>query len=74
MAHAWLELAMLTLPGTAAFFERFGFPGWTAYPGFALDLFGGTALIVAQAACFRHAAASRLPATMSSTARMPKAA
>jgi hypothetical protein len=74
VAHAWLKVAVLTLPGTAAFFERFGFPGWTVYPVFALELLGGTALIVAQAACFRHAAASRVPATMSSTARMPKAA
>ena len=139
MAHAWLKLAVLTLPGTAAFFERLGFPGWTAYPVFALELLGGAALILgwctrwvagaligvvlgafrvhwgngwyfagpdggweylamllvglaavallgpgapslgagatlAQAACACHAAASRLPATMSSTARMPKAA
>lgn len=46
MAHAWLKVAVLTLPGTAAFFERFGFPAWSAYPVFALELLGGAALIL----------------------------
>ena len=45
LAHAWVKVAELTLPGTAAFFQRFGFPGWTAYPVFALELLGGLALI-----------------------------
>ncbi len=46
MAHAWLKVAVLTLPSTAAFFERFGFPGSTAYPVFTLELLGGLALIL----------------------------
>ena len=45
VAHAWLKVAVLTLPGTAAFLERFGFPGWTAYPLFAVELVGGLALL-----------------------------
>ena len=45
VAHAWLKLTGVTHPGTAAFFEAHGFPGWTAYPVFALELLGGLALI-----------------------------
>ena len=32
--------------GTAAFFAQHGFPGWTAYPVFAAEVLGGTALIL----------------------------
>jgi len=46
VAHGWFKVAVLTLPATAAFFERFGFPGWTAYPVFLLELLGGMALIL----------------------------
>ena len=46
VAHAWLKLSVLTLPGTVAFFEAHGFPGWTAYPVFAVELLGGLALVV----------------------------
>ena len=45
LAHAWLKVAVLTLPGAAAFFEGVGFPGWTAYPVFAIELLGGLALL-----------------------------
>jgi len=45
VAHAWTKLTVFTLPGTAAFFESQGFPGWTAYPVFAGELVGGLALI-----------------------------
>ncbi|HEX2220783.1 MAG TPA: DoxX family protein [Gemmatimonadales bacterium] len=45
VAHAWLKATGLTLPGTAAFFEAHGFPGWAAYPVFAVELLGGLALI-----------------------------
>lgn len=45
VAHAWMKLSVFTLPGTAAFFESQGFPGWTAYPVFAGELVGGLALI-----------------------------
>ncbi len=46
VAHAWLKVTGLTLSGTAAFFEAHGFPGWAAYPVVAVELLGGSALIV----------------------------
>lgn len=45
IAHAMLKLVVLTLPGTAAFFEAHGFPAWSAYPVFAAELGGGIALL-----------------------------
>lgn len=45
IAHALLKLLVLTLPGTAQFFEAHGFPGWMAYPVFVAELVGGTLLI-----------------------------
>lgn len=46
LAHAYAKLVLFTLPGTAQFFAAHGFPGWTAYPVCALELFGGLGLIV----------------------------
>jgi putative oxidoreductase len=46
LAHACAKLFLLSLPGTAKFFEAHGFPGWTAYPVFALELLGGVALLL----------------------------
>lgn len=45
LAHALSKLLVFTLPGTAAFFERNGFPGWSAYPVFALELLGALLLL-----------------------------
>src|SRR5262249_27934722 len=45
VAHALLKLLVFTLPGTAAFFSAHGFPGWSAYPVFVMELVGGTLLI-----------------------------
>lgn len=45
IAHALLKLFVFTLPGTAQFFEAHGFPGWSAYPVFGLELIGGTLLV-----------------------------
>jgi putative oxidoreductase len=45
IAHALLKLLVFTLPGTAQFFAAHGFPGWTAYPVFVMELIGGTLLI-----------------------------
>jgi putative oxidoreductase len=45
VAHALLKLLVYTLPGTAAFFAAHGFPAWSAYPVFAIELLGGAALI-----------------------------
>lgn len=46
-AHGFvLKLLTFGLAGTAGFFESIGYPGWTAYAVFALETFGGLALIM----------------------------
>ena len=45
IAHALLKLLIFTLPGTAQFFHSVGFPGFLAYPVFAIELVGGVALV-----------------------------
>ena len=44
IAHALLKLLVFTLPGTAQYFVSIGFPGWVAYPLFAIELLGGFAI------------------------------
>lgn len=46
IAHGLLKLLVFTLPGAAEFFASVGFPGWTAYPVTALEVVGGTALVL----------------------------
>ncbi|MFZ6872213.1 DoxX family protein [Undibacterium sp. Di27W] len=46
IAHAMLKLFVFTLPGTAQFFTSIGYPGFLAYPVFALELLGGIALVL----------------------------
>ncbi len=46
IAHALLKLFVFTLPGTAQFFASIGFPGFLAYPVFAVELIGGLALVL----------------------------
>ena len=46
IAHALLKLFVFTLPGTAQFFASIGFPGFLAYPVFAVELLGGIALVL----------------------------
>ncbi|MDP2818996.1 MAG: DoxX family protein [Polaromonas sp.] len=46
IAHALLKLFVFTLPGTAQFFESVGLPGILAYPVFAAELLGGTAILL----------------------------
>jgi putative oxidoreductase len=46
IAHALLKLLVFTLPGTAQFFDSVGFPGFLAYPVFAAEILGGTALVL----------------------------
>ncbi len=46
VAHALLKLLVFTLPGTAQFFTSIGFPGFLAYPVFAVELLGGGALLL----------------------------
>ena len=45
VAHGLLKITVLTLPGTVAFFEQVGFPGWTAYPVAFAETLGGILLI-----------------------------
>lgn len=45
LAHAYAKLAIFTLPGTVAFFQASGIPGWMAYPVLATELLGGLCLI-----------------------------
>jgi putative oxidoreductase len=45
IAHAYAKAAIYTFPGTEQFFQAHGFPGWTAYPVFLLELLGGIALV-----------------------------
>lgn len=46
IAHALAKAFVSTLPRTAQYFEANGFPAWTAYPVFAIELFGGIALVL----------------------------
>ena len=45
LAHAALKYFVVTLTGTAGYFESIGFAGFLAYPVFAAELLGGIALI-----------------------------
>ena len=45
VAHGLLKLMVFTLPGTAAFFEQVGFPGWTAYIVTFAEIGGGLLLL-----------------------------
>ncbi len=45
VAHGLMKIFLFTLPGTAQFFEKVGFPGWTAYPVTTLEIVGGLLLV-----------------------------
>ena len=45
IGHGLMKVFLFTLPGTAQFFEKVGFPGWTAYPVTALEIVGGLLLV-----------------------------
>jgi putative oxidoreductase len=59
IAHSLLKWIVFTLPGTAAFFAAHGFPGWTAYPVFVLELGGG--LLLALGVSVRTVALALIP-------------
>ena len=59
IAHALLKLLVFTLPGTAQYFASIGFPGFLAYPVFAVELLGGIALLLGLYA--RQAALALVP-------------
>ena len=45
LAHGLLKVLVFTLPGTVAFFEQVGFPGWTAYLVTFAEIGGGALLL-----------------------------
>jgi putative oxidoreductase len=45
LSHALLKILVFTLPGTAAFFESKGIPGFLAYPVVVAELVGGLAIL-----------------------------
>lgn len=64
-AHALLKLLVFTLPGTAQFFASIGFPGWTAYLVFTMELAGGALLIAGWQT--RASAAALVPVMIGAT-------
>lgn len=46
IAHAMLKWRVFTIPGTVAFFQSLGLPGWLAYPTIAAELGGAACLIL----------------------------
>jgi len=46
LAHAAMKIFVFTLPGTAAFFESLGLPGFLAYLVILLEVVGGIALLI----------------------------
>ena len=46
IAHAMLKLRVYKMPGTIAFFQSLGLPGWLAYVTIAIELGGGACLIL----------------------------
>lgn len=45
LAHAYLKIAVFTIPGTVQYFESIGYPGFFAYIVIAGELFGGLGLL-----------------------------
>lgn len=66
LAHALQKLLVYTLPGTAAFFDSVGFPGFLAYPVFTVELIAGLLLIAGLYT--RWAALSLVPVMLGATA------
>ncbi|MEO0393967.1 MAG: DoxX family protein [Pseudomonadota bacterium] len=46
LAHGFLKVFVFTIPGTVAFFESIGYPGFMAYGVIAAEVLGGVALIL----------------------------
>jgi putative oxidoreductase len=46
IAHAMLKVRVFTIPGTVAYFQSLGLPGWFAYATIAAELGGATFLIL----------------------------
>ena len=46
LSHGLLKVFVFTLPGTVAFFESVGYPGWLAYATIVAEVGGGALLIL----------------------------
>jgi putative oxidoreductase len=46
LAHALLKWRVFTIPGTVAFFQSLGLPGWFAYLTITAELTGAAALVL----------------------------
>jgi putative oxidoreductase len=46
LGHAYAKAALYTFAGTEQFFVANGFPAWTVYPVFGIELVGGIAMIL----------------------------
>lgn len=46
IAHAMLKIRVFTIPGTIAFFQSLGLPGWLAYAMIGAELIGALCLIL----------------------------
>ncbi|WP_112324309.1 DoxX family protein [Oceanibium sediminis] len=46
LAHGWMKVSLFTIPGTVAFFEGLGLPGFLAHLTILGELGGGLALIL----------------------------
>ena len=46
LAHGWMKVSLFTIPGTVAFFESLGLPGFFAHLTILAELGGGLALIL----------------------------
>jgi putative oxidoreductase len=46
IAHCLLKVLVFTVPGTVAFFQQVGFPGWLAYVTIGAEFLGGCLLIL----------------------------
>jgi putative oxidoreductase len=46
LGHGAFKVLVLTLEKTAGYFAAHGFPGWSAYPVFALEVVGGALLLL----------------------------
>ena len=46
LAHGLMKVLVFTLPGTAAFFQSVGFPGFTAYIVAPAEVLAGIALLI----------------------------
>ncbi len=65
LAHGLLKVLVFTLPGTVAFFDQVGFPGWTAYIVTFAEIGGGILLLAGVAV--RAVSLALLPVLLGAT-------